>query len=690
MFPRNRKSSRLLLSILLLNIVACCFHSVSAQERRAARIAEEAVPVLTAVEVKPNAKNAVAPRKVNENVTPAVAASFTNPATITINDNSVASLYPSNITVVDQTGVVQRVSVTLNNLTHTFASSLDILLVSPSGRKSLIMSDMVNGAVNNVTFTLDDYAPLPLPFNQTGTTGFPLTPGAYRPTNSGVGDPFPAPAPAAPYTATLSAFNGDNPNGTWSLYVLDDDALGDSGSIAGGWTISFDARPPVPAPGQILVNEFRARGVGTSPPSSIGGADEFFELYNNTDSSVTIIDAIPGADPTLPAGAGWYVGIAQGASQVAFIPLPQTLSTGGPLAIPPRGFLLFTTQPQTPSPAGNTYSLGTYPSGTGVTASGAPNFTISPASPVNGFLPDAVGIAVFSTNSTAPPYRLDSVGFSSITHPDFKEGTGLVPPGGITTPSQHSWARKLNSGLPQDTGVNADDFVLVETTGAILDGVQATLGAPSPERGPTPTVYTTSGAPIQRNANIKAQLIDPQCAGFGTPSSACARVRTANGANSTNAAFGTLLIRRRFTNNTGVPVYALRFRVTDITTLGNTTNAQADLRLLSSTARSVTNTASANVDLVALSLQQPPTQTAGGGLHSSVGVTTVNTTVPLAAGATADLEFTLGVMRDGPFRFLVNVEALPAPLGPSQTIVVSGGAARRKTSGTKQAGKLRQ
>ncbi|HYP00591.1 MAG TPA: hypothetical protein VER76_10415 [Pyrinomonadaceae bacterium] len=661
-----------------------------AQEKRA-RSADEAIPVVTALRVKADAKTGIAPRRINGNVTPALAQSFSNTTPITINDNAVASPYPSAIAVAGVAGTVQRVSVTLNNLSHTSGSALDILLVSPSGRKSVIMSDMVGGSISNVTFTLDDYAPVPLPLTQTGPTAYRLTAGAYRPTNNfnffDMTDPLPG-APAGPYTYTLSAFNGDNPNGTWSLYVVDDDGFSDVGSIAGGWTITFDSRPPAPTAGQILISEFRTRGVGTSPPASGGSADEFIELYNNTDSSITIIDAIPGADPTLAGGAGWRISGAQGATENTVLIISQTLSMMGPLAIPPRGNFLIVTQPGTPNPAGNTYSLTPYPSGYGIT-SGAPNIEVNPASATVGFLPDDVGIALFSTANSLSTNRLDSVGYSSVINPDFKEGTGLAPASGITTDSQHSWVRKLNSGLPQDTGVNENDFVLVETTGAVLNGVQATLGAPGPERAPAAVSYTSSSAPIQRNADIKARLIDPQCAGFGSPSSACARVRTGNGANATNAAFGTLLIRRRFTNHTGAPIYVLRFRVTDITTLGNTTPAQADLRLLDSAARSVTNSATATVNLVPLSLQQPPTQTVGGGVNSSLGVTSINfgTGGQLAAGASIDLEFTLGVMRDGPFRFLVNVEALPMAI-PSPPGLVEG-AAQQKTGGTRRASKRR-
>ena len=44
--------------------------------------------------------------------------------------------------------------------------------------------------------------------------------------------------PAQFYSASLSVFNNTNPNGTWSLFVVDD-AAQDSGTIAAGWTLEF-------------------------------------------------------------------------------------------------------------------------------------------------------------------------------------------------------------------------------------------------------------------------------------------------------------------------------------------------------------------------------------------------------------------------------------------------------------------
>jgi subtilisin-like proprotein convertase family protein len=596
-------------------------------------------------------------------------AGFTNSTPITITDcpnpcppsGQPATIFPSPIVVSGEVGVVQRVSVTLNGFSHAFPSDVDLLLVSPSGRKAILMSDFGAGSpgVSGLNVTLDDYAARPVPSTVTGNTGVPFVTGSYRPANSGTTDVFPAPAPASPYTYTLSAFNGDLPNGTWSLYIIDDANL-DGGSLSGGWTITFDVRPPAPTAGQILISEFRTRGEGTTPPGSDGAADEFIELYNNTDQSVTIIDALPGADPTAPTGAGWRIAGAQGATETTFAVLPQTLSTAGPLAIPPRSFFLISTQPSSPSPAGNTYSLATYPTGTGITASGTANVSLNPASAAVGFLPDDVGLAIFSTAAALTANRLDSVGYSSVTAPNYIEGTGLSPAGGITAPGQHSWVRKMGTvagGTPQDTNNNAADFVLVDTTGAILTGVASILGAPGPQRGPTATAYTTTAAPIQKNAGFVVTVIDPLVGQNTAPN----RVRDTTPV--TNGATGTLKIRRKFTNNTGLPVVALRYRIVDITTLtlGGTPPGQADVRALNSPAQSITLTDTTIVTAQALTLQTPAAQASGGGLNSSFAEGIITTSAPLANGASTIVEFNLGVQLPGTFRFFVNVEALTVP-----------------------------
>ncbi|HEY0082336.1 MAG TPA: hypothetical protein VGB61_06070, partial [Pyrinomonadaceae bacterium] len=244
--------------------------------------------------------------------------------------------------------------------------------------------------------------------------------------------------------------------------------------------------------------------------------------------------------------------------------------------------------------------------------------------------------------------RLDAAGFSSAPA-EYREGAGLAPIG--TTNAEYSHVRNLTSGFPQDTGNNAADFLLVHTTGASLNGVASIIGAPGPEN---------RFSPIQRNAVVKSSLIDPGCAGAGTATSACARVRTAAGANSQNAAFGTLLIRRKFRNNTGEPVRQLRFRAVNITTLGSRVAGEADLRLLSSSDVEATDSNGNPIIIEGVTLEEnPPAQPNGGGLNSTVRLSRVTMGTPLAPGAAVNLQFRLGVMVDGNFRFLVNVEALP-------------------------------
>jgi subtilisin-like proprotein convertase family protein len=167
---------------------------------------------------------------------------FSNTAAITINDNGPASAYPSNITVSGLTGN-KAVKVKFNQMSHTFPGDVDMLLVGPGGQKYEIMSDQ--GGTNdlvNVDLTLSDTAAASLPAT--------ITTGEFKPTADAGQDVFAAPAPAGPYelpgpggAATLASVfgtTGSALNGTWSLYVVDD-AGTDVGSIAGGWSITFES-----------------------------------------------------------------------------------------------------------------------------------------------------------------------------------------------------------------------------------------------------------------------------------------------------------------------------------------------------------------------------------------------------------------------------------------------------------------
>ena len=59
---------------------------------------------------------------------------------------------------------ISKITVTLTSFNHTFPDDVDMLLVSPTGRKMIIMSDTIGGQPDvNVNITLDDGADGRLP-----------------------------------------------------------------------------------------------------------------------------------------------------------------------------------------------------------------------------------------------------------------------------------------------------------------------------------------------------------------------------------------------------------------------------------------------------------------------------------------------------------------------------------------------
>lgn len=159
---------------------------------------------------------------------------WSNLSYITINDVAPATPYPSTISVAGLPGVLSKATVTFSNLSHTWPSDIDSILVSPSGQATHLMTKAGSSfAINNAILTFDDAATSTLP------SGFQIFSGTYRPTSyAAAAPPFPVPAPPPPYRTNLSIFNLSNPNGVWSLYVMDDRA-NNVGSISNGWILNL-------------------------------------------------------------------------------------------------------------------------------------------------------------------------------------------------------------------------------------------------------------------------------------------------------------------------------------------------------------------------------------------------------------------------------------------------------------------
>ena len=232
----------------------------------------------------------------------------------------------------------------------------------------------------------------------------------------------------------------------------------------------------------------------------------------------------------------------------------------------------------------------------------------------------------------------------------------------------------LGTRLPQDTGDNNNDFAFVSTTGGVFSTRASILGGPGPENlaGPLhkslvqisdfPLDQTTgtSASPNRvRNAVSYSDTITPLGPNGGPPAT-------------DPYTLGTLSLRRRFVNNTGGSVTRLRFRIVDLTTRPSPVGT-ADLRALSignlvvanimdgatCAATGTPSTPPCTVNVSGLTLEQPPTQSSGGGLNSTLSAGTITLGTPLASEASINLQFLFGVAQSGSFRAFVTVEALP-------------------------------
>ena len=196
------------------------------------------------------ASNGAVTQQVDDHTT-VTGSSYCNTGSIALNNPpdtvADASPYPSRVFVSGLTGTLSHLSVTLSGATYSESQDIDALLVGPAGQSFILVADAgpnSGGALSNVTLTLDDAAGTTLASN--AAWGAPNASVTSKPFNyGGDNETWGSPAPAGPYgnpgpfsggTATLGdTFNGTNPDGTWSLYVITTAAGDGTGSIGGGW-----------------------------------------------------------------------------------------------------------------------------------------------------------------------------------------------------------------------------------------------------------------------------------------------------------------------------------------------------------------------------------------------------------------------------------------------------------------------
>jgi hypothetical protein len=133
---------------------------------------------------------------------------------------------------------LSRVEVTLHNLRHSYPADLDILLVSPSGAKIMLMSD-AGGSTGVTNATLIFHPNWQVSTSPPENSAIPShMESHYRVRNFGEQEAQLPGAPTGPYSDDLDAVYGTDPNGVWSLYIYDD-KTGQSGVLQDSWGVKF-------------------------------------------------------------------------------------------------------------------------------------------------------------------------------------------------------------------------------------------------------------------------------------------------------------------------------------------------------------------------------------------------------------------------------------------------------------------
>ncbi|GAA4031830.1 zinc-dependent metalloprotease family protein [Flavobacterium cheonhonense] len=171
----------------------------------------------------------------------------------------------ANVTVnstlnVASTNTISDVNVTVN-ISHTWVNDMTITLISPTGTQvQLVAQPCVSDSLLNINATFDD----------SGTALVCQT----NPAISGTIQPF----------QSLSAFNGQNMNGTWTLRVLD--SFNQDGGTINSWSLRLCSTTAVP----LSVEESSISAFSLYPNPNNGDFNIQFNSTSNEPIELAIFD----------------------------------------------------------------------------------------------------------------------------------------------------------------------------------------------------------------------------------------------------------------------------------------------------------------------------------------------------------------------------------------------------------------
>lgn len=176
-------------------------------------------------------------------------------------------------------GCLEIVSVSIDSLAHTWLSDIDMFLISPAGDTLELSTDNGGAGDNMVDVVFTDTATTNIISQTAG-----ILPGYYFPEDS---------------AGFASLYNGQDPNGAWTLWIQDD-LGGDDGELV-SWSMTFQDNSPMPVLAQgdttICITQVLTIGIESTYDSYLwttGNNTQEIDLFGNilglgtTEVSVTV------------------------------------------------------------------------------------------------------------------------------------------------------------------------------------------------------------------------------------------------------------------------------------------------------------------------------------------------------------------------------------------------------------------